>query len=92
MKTDADASHVVGGVGRAAQADDGVHLACDTARTVRHPDLDLAVTGTAFKLVQDEEGVGIDIDIDPAADPAILSFSQGEILHEVLELVRPFHW
>jgi hypothetical protein len=49
------------------------------------------VAGTCFEFVQDEEGLGVDVHIKPAAEPAVLAFQEGHVLNERLELAGPFH-
>ena len=66
VKADPDPTGVPGPIGRGTQTDQHVHLAHETIGTVCQSQPDLAMAHMRLEIVEEEQRLGINIDVDAA--------------------------
>jgi hypothetical protein len=72
-----------------SQADEGVHLATDTAGAVAQRDLDLPMSCVRLELVEETQGFRININVDAAAAFSLTVRDDLKTIDEVLEAHGP---
>ena len=92
VEADADFADVLGWIGRGPEANQRVHLAYEAFfRTVGQSEPYLAVPHPCFEVVDQEQGLSINIDVDAAIASAIGAGSDLHPLQQVMEFCRPFN-
>src|SRR3982751_155225 len=89
VEADANLAAMVYRIRRNPQADQSVHLACDTLSIGLRIEPNPAVAPACFKLVEEQQGLGIDVDVDSAITFAILVGGDLGALNQMIKCGRP---
>jgi hypothetical protein len=91
MKADPDPADVMGGIGCRSQADKRIHLADEASGAACRSEADLAVPHPRLEVIEEEQGLRIDVDIDM---PVTFSVPAGRYLNarqKMMKFLRPFN-